>query len=196
MNSTDADDMGLETDSAETAAVINLPDNANYLLDTDSSTLKWAASKIVSNFHEGTADIQSGNLIRENGVFTSGEYVIDITTLVDVESNQALIGHLKSADFFNIEMYPTSMFKITNIEKMDENYEVTGDLTIKDVTNEISFNADLSQKDGNLNIGASFEIDRTKWGLDYLSGSLLEQLGEKAIKDQVYFELDLVFVEQ
>ena len=47
--------------------------------------------------------------------------------------------HLRTADFFEVEKYPEMTFKSTKVEKKDKNLMVTGDLTMKGVTKQISF---------------------------------------------------------
>jgi polyisoprenoid-binding protein YceI len=50
--------------------------------------------------------------------------------------------HLKSDDFFNAEKFPEIKFKSTSVEKTDaKNYKITGDLTIRDITKKVTFNA-------------------------------------------------------
>jgi polyisoprenoid-binding protein YceI len=53
--------------------------------------------------------------------------------------------HLKSDDFFNAEKFPEIKFKSTKFEKLDDNkYKITGDLTIRDVTKKVTFDAVLN----------------------------------------------------
>jgi polyisoprenoid-binding protein YceI len=53
--------------------------------------------------------------------------------------------HLKSDDFFNAEKYPEINFKSTSFEKLsDTKYKITGDLTIRDVTKNVTFDAVLN----------------------------------------------------
>jgi polyisoprenoid-binding protein YceI len=54
-------------------------------------------------------------------------------------------GHLKSDDFFNAEKFPEINFKSTSFEKLGDNkYKITGDLTIRDVTKNVTFDATLN----------------------------------------------------
>ena len=77
--------------------------------------------------------------------------------------------HLKSADFFDIEKYPTMTFKSTSFDGK----KLTGDLTIKDVTKPVTFDVEFSgvQADPWGNTKAGFEaeasVDRTDWGLTW-----------------------------
>lgn len=81
-----------------------------------------------------------------------------------------LKGHLQSADFFNISKYPTAKFELTNLEKTTGNFnsKVTGNLTIKDVTKSISFNANIKISSTEVSIQSEdFSVNRTDWGLSY-----------------------------
>lgn len=82
--------------------------------------------------------------------------------------------HLKSADFFDVERFPTISFKSTNIKKIsDSEYVISGDLTIKDVTKNITLDAEYSglMKDpwGNIKVGISLngKINRKDFGLTW-----------------------------
>jgi len=187
--------VGCAKESAEVPAVtgqaiLSLPVDAEYILDTENSLLTWEISKIVGNHHTGTVKIKEGSLTRENDEFTKGEFIIDMTTITETKDNQRFLNHIKSGDFFDIDKYPISTLIIKSIT---EDYIVTGDLTILDQTNEISFPARVSTNNGKLQVNADFEIDRTQWGITYGSGSFFEDLGDKAIKDKIKYSLELTF---
>lgn len=100
------------------------------------------------------------------------QFAVD-TASVDTR-NDDRDGHLRSADFFDVENYPQLTFKSTKIEKTGENeYNVTGDLTIKDVTKTETFTVKFegqgqdpwgNQKAG---FGVDGTIDRSKYGLTW-----------------------------
>lgn len=187
--------VGCAKESAEVPAVtgqviLSLPVDEEYILDTENSLLTWEISKIVGNHHTGTVAIKEGSLTRENDEFTKGEFIIDMTTITETKDNQRFLNHIKSGDFFDVDNYPISTLIIKSIT---EDYTVTADLTIMDQTNEISFPARVSTNNGKLHISADFEIDRTQWGITYGSGSFFEDLGDKAIKDEIKYSLELVF---
>src|SRR5690606_5317929 len=82
--------------------------------------------------------------------------------------------HLRSADFFDVERFPTITFKSTGIQKIDETkFEVSGDLTIRDVTKNIILEVEHSgsMKDpwGNTKAGVilSGKINRKDFGLNW-----------------------------
>lgn len=82
-------------------------------------------------------------------------------------------GHLQSADFFDAEKYPEITFKSTSVEKDGDDYKLQGDLTIKDVTKNITLNAEHGGigKDPYGNIKAGFtvtgKINRKDFGLTW-----------------------------
>ena len=83
--------------------------------------------------------------------------------------------HLRSADFFDIEKYPYMTFKLTGVEIIDdENFKVTGDLTVKDITKPIELNATVEGRmpdpfgaKERIGISASGNINRMDWGLNW-----------------------------
>lgn len=166
----------------------NLKDGKMYELA--ESKLSWSGEKIVGNPHTGTVDIESGYLLF--GEQTTGEFIIDMTTISDDDGSERLVSHLKNEDFFDVEKHPNSVFMINSITGEGNEKTITGDLTIKGVTNEISFPAVLEIGDV-IHMIAEFEIDRTRWGIAYNSGSIFSDLGDRAIKDMIEYKVNLVF---
>ncbi|HEY4325809.1 MAG TPA: YceI family protein [Mucilaginibacter sp.] len=103
----------------------------------------------------------------------------DISFSLDIDSidtNQSQRdGHLKGADFFDAEKYPKITFKSTSFKKTndEDEYKLTGDLTIKDVTKSVTLNAEFggSTDDFYGNTKAGFEVtgkvNRKDFGLTY-----------------------------
>lgn len=112
--------------------------------------------------------------------------------------NEQRDGHLKSPEFFDAEKFHNLSFKATKFEKVDsENYRLNGDLTIKDVTKNISLNAEFGgiQKDPWGNIKAGFtvtgKINRKDFGLNW--NAALETGGVMVSEDvRINSEIQLV----
>ena len=164
------------------------------------STLKWTGKKVTGQ-HYGTLKISDGKLLFDKNTLTGGEFTIDMNTmtvddLTDAKSNGMLLGHLKSDDFFSVDKYSSASFKITKAEQKDKKdksaYEITGDLTIKGITNSISFPAKIYVKKDETVAYANIKVDRTLYGIKYSSGQYFEGLGDKMIDD--LFELDVRMV--
>ncbi len=131
----------------------------------------------------------------------TGFFTIDMNTLsVGLTATKpgkegALEKHLKTDDFFDVETYPTATFAIKSVTPASEpmTYTLTGDLTMKGKTNELSFPATIYLNDeGKLIAEASFEFDRTKWDITYNSGNFFQDLGNNLIDDMVAMRLTLV----
>jgi polyisoprenoid-binding protein YceI len=83
-------------------------------------------------------------------------------------------GHLRSADFFDVERFPEMTFRSTSIAKVsNRDYEITGDLTIKDQTHPVVLDAELlgtvaAMQGGRLTaVSADTKINRKDWGLTW-----------------------------
>lgn len=186
---------GIDANKAGTEAEATT-ESATYTVDNAKSTVNWHGSKLTGE-HSGTIQIQSGSLSVEGGNVTAGEFVIDMNTLKETvdESNEEakkyaakLEGHLKSADFFEVETYPTSKFVITKVEGDN----VSGNLTIKGITKEISFPATINVTDNEVTASAEFTINRADWEVKYGSSTFFDDLGDKVISNDIDYKINLV----
>ncbi len=170
-----------------------------YTANVSKSEINWRASKVTGK-HNGNVVLKNGNLDFSDGVLTGGSFTIDMTTIdvLDLEGEWKgkLVNHLKSADFFNVENYPTANFKITNVvpKGTPGDFKITGDLTIKGITKSIKFYANVAEMDGAKVSTATIELDRTDFDVRYGSGSFFDGLGDKTIYDD--FELDVKLVSE
>ena len=168
-------------------------------VDSQNSQIKWIGSKISEN-HEGTINIQKGSLNIDHGTLVGGQISIDMNTInttdMSEKYNQRLNRHLKNEDFFNVEAHPLSVITITKaIKGQENNYHITADLTIKDITHSISFMANVEIKGSNYSATANIKIDRTKWDIIYKSGNFFKDLGDKIILDEIELDVSLLSVE-
>ena len=164
--------------------------------DASNSSIKWLAKKVTGQ-HEGTINFQKMDIqFDDAGTLTSANFTVDMTSInvTDLEgkSKGDLEGHLNSADFFNTAEHPVSGFKATSIKSLGKGmYQVTGDLTIKDITNPISFSASAQKVDGKVVATAKVTVDRSKYDVRYGSGSFFEGLGDKMIYDEFDLEINV-----
>ncbi len=166
--------------------------------NVENSIINWKGYKVTGS-HEGTLKLKEGQLDYTDEVLSGGYFVIDMTTLnnTDLTAEQGkgkLEGHLKSADFFGVEKYPTARFDITKIVSrgMAGDYRVSGNLTIKESTKAIKFNAIVKKDMKGATANAAIKIDRTDFDVRYGSGSFFDNLGDKTIYDE--FDLNLTLV--
>lgn len=171
-----------------------------YKVDAASSAIQWKGTKKVGSSHNGTLKVQGGEFQVENNAIKSGNVVADMKSitnvdLTDAENNKKLVGHLSSADFFNVEKNPTAEFKVTSVtpSKGKDEVVIKGDFTMIGKTNPIEFPATVKFENGTATGTGTVKIDRTKWGLKYNSGNFFKDLaGDKIINDE--FELTLKIV--
>lgn len=167
-----------------------------FEIDTKASKVVWNAKKVTGE-HTGNVLLNNGKVWVEKNAVVGANINIDMnsiscTDLTDAEWNKKLVGHLKSDDFFSVEKHPSSTFEISSVKKAaNGDYTVNGKLTIKGITNEISFPAKVNLANGTVKANGTAKLDRTKWDIRYGSGKFFEGLGDKMIYDEfeITFEL-------
>jgi polyisoprenoid-binding protein YceI len=170
-----------------------------YKLQPQLSTLGWEG-KALTHGHNGTMNFTEGELLVKGNAVVGGTVTVDMksmkaTDIAEAENQAKFVGHMSSDDFFGVEKNPTSTFKIVSVTplkgatKDGNNATITGDMTIKGVTQRISFPAKVGVKDGVAAASGKVTIDRTKFGLKYGSKTFFDSIGDKAINDN----FDLTF---
>lgn len=197
-----------KADNAETAEAqtVEQANGTEYAANTEESTIQWTGTKPVGK-HVGTLKLQNGVLLISENNIKGGTFVIDVKSLEphdqDAEGNAKLQGHLLSEDFFQSEQYPTSTFEITEVKEgvpqtddlvmKDATHMITGNLTLKNVTKSITFPAKVQVEGNKVVADADFNIDRTKWEMNYGND---QSLGDKFIRPEVNLGLHLVAEKQ
>jgi polyisoprenoid-binding protein YceI len=165
-----------------------------YKVDVEKSSLTWVGKKLTGS-HNGSIALQSGNLIFDGKKLNGGNFVINMATIKDADKSARLEGHLKADDFFGVDKFATSTFTVKKVTPAAGNtVTVTGDLTIKGVTNPIAFPATLTwNSDGSVTaVADKITVDRTKYGIKFRSKGMFPDVGDKMIYDD--FELGIKLV--
>ena len=168
-----------------------------YRVDPAQSTLTWTGKKVTGQ-HTGNVKLSDGSLVFEGTTVKSGSFDIDVasitvTDIADKTSNEKLVGHLKADDFFGTEKHPKATFVTTKVvTKGNNQYDVTGDLTIKGITHPVTFPATIKNESSKVTADAKITIDRTKYGIKFKSASFFENLGDKAIEDNFILDVHLI----
>ncbi|SDC45095.1 YceI family protein [Pedobacter soli] len=171
-------------------------ETTNFNVNGAQSEINWIGRK-VTGAHNGTIAIKSGELVLSNNKLTGGKFTIDTTSIIildvtDEGTNAQFAGHLASDDFFSSEKHPEAFFTITAVEAIDNsNYNITGDLTIKDITNEVSFVAKVDLNNDKLIASGKIVIDRTKYNMKFRSGNFFQNLGDTLIYNDFDLNVDL-----
>lgn len=183
--------------SATVKAAVKAPlKAATYKVDAAKSMLTWLGKKVTGE-HTGTIKVKDGSFVVDGNKVTGGTFMFDMNTitctdLTDKEYNAKFIGHMKSEDFFNTAKYPTSTFKITKLTpKGGDKYDITGNMTIKGITNAVTFPATIKMNGDQIVADGKATLDRTKYDIRYGSKSFFENIGDKAIYDEFTVEMKL-----
>lgn len=167
-----------------------------FKVDPAATTLAWQAKK-VTGAHNGTIQVTGGEVVVDGALVKSGNFTIDMGSIVILDlqggSNEKLLGHLKSDDFFSVAKFPATNFVLSSVTpNSGGGYTVKGKLTIKGITQDVEFPADISFSGKTMTAKAKIKVDRTKFDIKYRSSNFFENLGDKAIYDDFDLELNLV----
>ena len=169
-----------------------------YSVVVDRTELSWIGKEISTKIHTGTLNLSDGTIqiIDENTI--NGNITIDMSSInvTDLQgrAKEMLEGHLRSADFFEVENYPnaTLNFKSKSYNKLKNLIDFEGQLTIKDISNPIFFSATLIESSPYLKAKSILSFDRSKYNVRFRSGSFFENLGDKLILDDIDVNILLV----
>jgi polyisoprenoid-binding protein YceI len=165
----------------------------SYQLDPAHTRLGFAVRHMVTTVHghfasfTGRIDLPGNDLER-----STAEVMIDPASIQT--SNPDRDAHLRSADFFDVDRYPTMSFRSTRVRREgDGRFAVVGDLTIKDITRlvdlQLSFQGSATDPYGQLRAGftGSGVISRKAWGLTW---NVALETGGFVLGDRITLELD------
>nr|MBA2422785.1 YceI family protein [Chitinophagales bacterium] len=113
-----------EAKTSEAKEVVEQSSDAIYKVDPAASKLEFIGTK-VSGYHSGSVQIKSGELEVKDRTITGGKFIMDMNSITlsngDEEGNMKLAGHLKSADFFDVEKNQEGAFEITGVKPFSGN---------------------------------------------------------------------------
>ncbi|MFG2967723.1 YceI family protein [Streptomyces sp. NPDC048288] len=185
--------------SDETTAAGTTADNAaltgDYTIDPAHTTLGFVARHAMVTNVKGSFQEFEGTLHLDGTDPAKSTASLDIKMDSITTGSPDRDGHLKSADFFKIDEFPTMTFRSTSAEALgDEDYRVTGDLTIlgvtKPVTIDLEFNGAAKDPFGNERVGfeGKAEIKRSDWGVTW--NAALET-GGVLVSDKIKLNFDI-----
>lgn len=170
-------------------------EQANLKVDTKASKVYWTAKKVTGE-HTGYLTLQNGNVTMKDGAIADALVTMDMNSIectdLEGEWKDKLIGHLKSDDFFSVEKNPTASFDVKSVKTTGSQSVITGDLTIKGITHEVSFPVDVKQVNNTLTANGTTKLDRTLWDIRYRSGKFFSDLGDNLIYDEFEIRFELV----
>jgi len=177
-----------------------------YHLNTQQSKILWDARKTMGG-HYGYILLSSGSLnYLANGEPGDGTFTLDMNSMHSTDhasaaDNQKVDNELKTAKFFNMAKYPTATINITQISRIGQSalYKITGDLTIKGITNPVVFEATIVKKGKLINVSAKTTVNRVKWHINVQESaqpwSPLTAFQNTMLADEIGISLNLVLNE-
>lgn len=174
----------------------------SFTIDTTQSTVRFNGFGVGKN-HPGRFTVSSGTVAVANNAITGGNFTIDIKSMKMEEEGEMITGklrpHLLSGDFFDADKFGTATFEITGVTPYQSNgkdtslveganYNVSGNLKLKETTKNITFPARIDLDGNTLKAKANFDIDRRQWQMAYGND---KTLGDKFISETVNIQLDL-----
>jgi len=199
---TSCKDKAAEASTSEAeAAAVSENSSQKFIASVGESTIEWKGFKPTGT-HNGTINIENGTFKTEDGNLKSGTFLIDMTsiTVTDLESGdgkESLEGHLKGEaegkedHFFDVANFPSAAFEITGTETLENGKtNLSGNLAIKGKKHNISFPVTITNENDMMTIESeAFTIDRTKWGINYGSKSVFDDLGDRFINDDIELKI-------
>ena len=170
----------------------NLAANDTLQVDLENSQISWVGRKVTGE-HNGTLNLSSGWVVMNKTNLIGGKFILDMTSIsnTDIESpewKQKLEDHLRAVDFFYVDSFPHATLEIIENQPLSDNKsasnnQILAKLTIRGITQELSFPISLQQSDFIFSAEGTVNIDRTLYNIQYQSSKFFEELGDKLIYD-------------
>lgn len=164
-----------------------------WVLDPSHSEVTFSVRHMMISKVRGTFGVKSATIVApENPLEATVEASVDVTS-VDTK-DEGRDQHLRSAEFFDTETYPTMDFRSTGVRVEKGDFLVDGDLTIRGITKPATFSLDFggfgTDPWGNYKAGATAKTVINREDFDLTWNAALETGGVLVGKD-VTIELDL-----
>ena len=163
-----------------------------WSIDPAHSQIQFSAKHLGISTVRGTFERFEGDIEEENGD------VKEVTVEIDVASlntgNAQRDGHLKGADFFDVEANPKATFRLTSFTRSGDDITADGELTLRGVTAPITLTGEIGgpSKDpwGNEKVSASLstKISRKQWGLVW---NVALEAGGVLVSDDVKLSIEV-----
>ncbi len=163
-------------------------------IDAIHSTVAFSVRHMMVSTVRGRFNVLRGQLHIDDSQPANSSVEAEVDAASIDTHNEQRDGHLRSTDFFDTATYPLITFKSTSVEHIaDEEYKITGDLTMHGVTKAITFTAEYSGQSFMMGVQragltAKTKINRKDFGLGW--GSIAEA-GQVAVSETVTIEIDL-----
>lgn len=167
-------------------------------IDPTHSEVQFKVKHLVISTVTGSFKSFNGSIETNNDSFEDAKVTFEADINSIFTNNEDRDAHLKSDDFFNAEKFPKLKFTSTSFEKVgDDEFEVTGDLTIRDVTKTIKLNAEYggTVTDPYGQTKAGFEISGTINRKEFnLTWNAVTEAGNVVVADNIKLQMNVQVV--
>jgi polyisoprenoid-binding protein YceI len=183
-----------KTEPTRVIAGVELPPAGTWVFDKAHTSLEFVArhmlAKVRGRFNEFDGRVVIGEGLEDSSVEVEMR-AASIETKTDMRDN-----HLRSPDFLDVETYPTLSFRSREVRQTGENtFQLVGDLTIKDITNEVVLDAEFNgwgpgpsaDSPPKAFFSATAEIDREDWDMTW---NLAVETGGLLVGKRVKLEIE------
>lgn len=163
-----------------------------WVIDLAHSQVQFSVKHLGISTVRGTFDAFGGTIEEENGQASAITVDIDVASLNT--GNEQRDGHLRGADFFDVDNHPKATFSLTRFARSGDDVTATGDLTIRGITKPVTLTGEIGgpAKDpwGNQKVSATLEtkIPRKEWGLVW---NVALEAGGVLVSDDVKLSIDI-----
>ena len=177
-----------------TATSATVQTHSTWQIDPTHSLVEFSVRHMMVATVKGRFTQLRGTItdIADDPALSSVEVVVDAASISTGDANRD--GHLRSADFFDVEQYPTITFTSRRIQGSRDEFTLTGDLTMHGVTREVTLDVTLNGVGTNpygktiAGFSAETKINRKDWGLNWNVGL---EAGGVLVSDQLKISIEL-----
>ena len=172
---------------------------ARHEIDSSHTTFGFSAKHMVFTTVRGSfSDFAGGvDVEGDDNTQAKGRFVVQTASISTGDAKRD--DHLRSADFFDAATYPTITFVPTSIVAQgSERYQVTGDLTMRDVTKPIVLDVTVEGRHAKdafgkqrIAVSATGSLNRKEWGLNW---NMALETGGVLVSEQIKLEIEAAFV--
>lgn len=172
---------------------------SKWAIDPTHSEIEFKAKHLMITTVTGRFKEFSATVDSENNDFSDAQISFSAAIASISTGNEHRDGHLKSDDFFAADKFPTLTFNSTSFKNDGNDYKLTGDLTIRDITKQVTFDVEYSgiQNDPYGNTKTGFEltgkIKRKEFGLLW---DTVTEAGGIVVSDDIKIACNIQLVKQ
>jgi polyisoprenoid-binding protein YceI len=171
-----------------------------WTFDPAHSSVEFRVRHMMVSNVRGKFTTVTGTIEEDEANLANTYVEVDIDAASIDTRNEQRDAHLRSADFLDVEQYPTITYKTTDLEIVDEeNVKVTGDLTIRGITRPIVLEATINGRGTNpwgqevAGISLKGSLNRNDFGLNW---NVALETGGVLVGEKVEIEIEIEAVKQ